>query len=329
MDNFNIAGYFKKQYIAEAFDFDKYNKVTDQYKKELKSMGIDYNAYVSMRDYSQEGRSEGDKYKGKGFGDIHFIYRDELPEDDFQKAVKFLKDKGFEITSESNYYEVEYDNDRAWMPRIKFQFDIEKAEELLKEAMAVFSSEEDEDKYIEKMVAKTLEKEKEKANKKKKLKENRAQDLADSYSLKELNDFLQQLYGEMEQEAEPEGGPIADQYADEIYQYEEAIRIKKGVGQRGRKDITYDQAIGREDITDETGTYTLRPDGTKDYKRITPMTRDEFEKSSKFDRMEEGSCGYSEDGTKKDKPAGPHLLRLEKFIKETYKNHQKEKNNKK
>ena len=96
--------------------------------------------------------------------------------------------------------------------------------------------------------------------------------------------------------------------SDEIYQYEEAIRIKKGVGQRGRKDITYDQAIGREDITDETGTYTLRPDGTKDYKR-----------------MEEGSCGYSEDGTKKDKPAGPHLLRLEKFIKETYKNRQKEK----
>jgi hypothetical protein len=119
---------------------------------------------------------------------------------------------------------------------------------------------------------------------KKKLEENRAQDLASDYSLKELNDFLQRLYGEMEQEAEPEGGPIADQYADEIYQYEEAIRIKKKVGQRGRKDLTYDQAIGREDITDETGTYTIRPDGTKDYKRITPMTRDEFEKSSKFDR---------------------------------------------
>ena len=102
--------------------------------------------------------------------------------------------------------------------------------------------------------------------------ENRAQDLASDYSLGELNDMLKQLYGEMEQEAEPEGGPIADQYADEIYQYEEAIRIKKGVGQRGRKDLTYDQAIGREDITDETGTYTLRPDGTKDYKRITPMT---------------------------------------------------------
>ena len=75
--------------------------------------------------------------------------------------------------------------------------------------------------------------------------ENRAQDLASDYSLGELNDMLKQLYGEMEQEAEPEGGPIANRYADEIYQYEEAIRIKKGVGQRGKKDIPYDVAIGR------------------------------------------------------------------------------------
>ena len=43
MDNFNIHKYFKNQYITESkpvdesFDFDKYNKVTDQFKKELKS----------------------------------------------------------------------------------------------------------------------------------------------------------------------------------------------------------------------------------------------------------------------------------------------------
>ena len=106
--------------------------------------------------------------------------------------------------------------------------------------------------------------------------ENRAQDLASDYSLGELNDMLKQLYGEMEQEAEPEGGPIADQYADEIYQYEEAIRIKKGVGQRGRKDIPYDVAIGRmtQDEYDKMMS-TVKPD------------RDSFEKSSKFDRIKE------------------------------------------
>ena len=64
--------------------------------------------------------------------------------------------------------------------------------------------------------------------------ENRAQELADSYSLEELEARLKQIYREMEQEAEPEGGPIANQYADEIYQYEEAIRIAKGIGGRGK-----------------------------------------------------------------------------------------------
>ena len=79
MDNFDVTKYFKKQYITEALNLDKYKKITDQYQKELKSMGVDYNTFVSMRDYSQEGRSEGDKYLGRGFGDIHFNYRDEIP----------------------------------------------------------------------------------------------------------------------------------------------------------------------------------------------------------------------------------------------------------
>ena len=38
--------------------------------------------------------------------------------------------------------------------------------------------------------------------------------------LADLEARLAQLYREMEQEAEPEGGPIADQYADEIYKLE-------------------------------------------------------------------------------------------------------------
>ena len=58
--------------------------------------------------------------------------------------------------------------------------------------------------------------------------QSKAQDLADDYSVEELQDRLDQIYRDMEQEAEPEGGPIADMYADEIHAYEEAIRLKKG-----------------------------------------------------------------------------------------------------
>jgi hypothetical protein len=82
-----------------------------------------------------------------------------------------------------------------------------------------------------------------------------ARELADYNSLEELQAMYDQLMRDMEQEAEPEGGPIADQYADQMHDIEQAMQIKRGK----TKDVPYDVAIGR-------------------------MSRDEFEKSSKFDR---------------------------------------------
>ena len=85
-----------------------------------------------------------------------------------------------------------------------------------------------------------------------------ARELADYNSLEELQAMYDQLMRDMEQEAEPEGGPIADQYADQMQDIEDAMQMKRGK----TKDVPYDVAIGR-------------------------MSRDEFEKSSKFNRMNE------------------------------------------
>jgi hypothetical protein len=46
--------------------------------------------------------------------------------------------------------------------------------------------------------------------------------------IQDLKDRLSQLYREMEQEAEPEGGPISDQYADEISKLEKEIEQAEG-----------------------------------------------------------------------------------------------------
>ena len=332
MDNFNVHKYYRDQYLAEnkpveeIIDYKKYNSLTDKYKKELESK-IGHRPFISMGDYSQD-RPDSDPLKGRGYGDITFMVREDLSQNDFNNAVKWLKSKGFDIKSESNYYELEYDGDRAYYPKIKFEFDIDKTE--LKEGSCGYTPDgkprskpasPDLNEGVEKrmftflndlrdsgitnmfgagpylqnefgldkreareILAKWMRSFEEDKNEidrdrifmKGKVNENRAQDLASDYSLEELNDMLKQLYGEMEQEAEPEGGPIANQYADEIYQYEEAIRIKKGVGQRGRKDIPYDVAIGRmtQDEYDKMMS-TVKPD------------RDSFEKSSKFDRIKE------------------------------------------
>ena len=50
---------------------------------------------------------------------------------------------------------------------------------------------------------------------------------------------LKQLHREMEEEAEPEGGPIVDMYADEMDAYEGALRIAKGSSDT---PLTYDHS---------------------------------------------------------------------------------------
>ena len=94
------------------------------------------------------------------------------------------------------------------------------------------------------------------------LKEGSAQarELADYNSLEQLQAMRDEIFMDMEKDPsiEPEGGEVADQYGDQLNDIEAAIALKSPK----RTPLTYDQAIGR-------------------------VSRDEFEKSSKFDRMNE------------------------------------------
>jgi len=88
---------------------------------------------------------------------------------------------------------------------------------------------------------------------------------------KEIADLearLAQLYRDMEQEAEPEGGPIANQYADEITKLEDEIRTLKP-----KKDVPYDVATGK-----------MTQDEYDKYMSTIAKDKDTFTKSSKFDR---------------------------------------------
>ena len=99
-----------------------------------------------------------------------------------------------------------------------------------------------------------------------------SEELADMYSLKMLQQMRDEVMMDMEQQAEPEGGPIADMYGGQLNGLDKAIAIKRGE----TKDVPYDVAIGRmtQDEYDKMMS-TVKPD------------RSSFEKSSKFDRMNE------------------------------------------
>ena len=121
MDNFNLHKYYRKKYMAESHDYKRYDNLEKELRKELDSKFGDHRPTIHLGYYSAD-RPDTDKYKGKGYGDISFLERDELPKNDWKKALDWVKSKGFDITSESNWYEMEWDGDRAWYPRIKFEF---------------------------------------------------------------------------------------------------------------------------------------------------------------------------------------------------------------
>jgi len=71
-----------------------------------------------------------------------------------------------------------------------------------------------------------------------------AEDLAATYSLEKLQSIRDEIMGDMEQEAEPEGGNIADMYADQLQGIDDAIAIKNPFEKDSVGGRAYDQAAG-------------------------------------------------------------------------------------
>ena len=97
--------------------------------------------------------------------------------------------------------------------------------------------------------------------------------------IQDLKDRLAQLYRDMEQEAEPEGGPIADQYADEIHKLEKEIESYEG---GPKQSMTYGDMLHKH-YPKQYG-----PGGEKRFSTKKP-NKDAFNKSTKFDRMNEAT----------------------------------------
>ena len=243
MDNFNTTKWFKSQYLKEAYS--KLNEESispyemekeDDIQKLIKTINSETGLEFddSVRGSMSNGR-KGYYIRMAGRGNHYFEDDDVLKLKKAFEEINKITDKfDYEYSSVSDY-ETDIDDDRTWAASVSF--------------------------FAE--------------PKKNKLNEihYKSKELADDYSIGELKDRLSQLYRDMEQEAEPEGGPISDQYADEITFHEDAIRLKKGPI---KKDVPYDVAIGKM---------------TQD-EYDTVVSKDKFNKSSQFDRMDEGEWTY-------------------------------------
>ena len=106
-------------------EYGEYKSQEEKFKQELDLMFKDYRPFISLGKYAGE-RPDSDPLKGKGFGSIEFVVPTELPPNEFKRALDWAESKGFEIKSQSNEYEVEFDRDRSYYPKIKFHFDADK-----------------------------------------------------------------------------------------------------------------------------------------------------------------------------------------------------------
>ena len=73
-----------------------------------------------MGNYSGD-REENDPLKGMSFGKITFMTRNDFEDSTWNKILEYVKSLGYEVTSESNYFE-EDPGERYYYPTIKFQF---------------------------------------------------------------------------------------------------------------------------------------------------------------------------------------------------------------
>ena len=109
---------------------------------------------------------------------------------------------------------------------------------------------------------------------------------------RELEDEIKQLYRDMEQEAEPEGGPIADMYGDRLNKLED--RLDKV----NRQLRDYENQVGYESINEEHP-FDLPPDDKAIKEKLRNYIRESLRnwfKKEKWVRIDTqgniaGKCG--------------------------------------
>jgi hypothetical protein len=131
---------------------------------------------------------------------------------------------------------------------------------------------------------------------------------------KDLEDRIARLYREMEQEAEPEGGPIADQYADELHKLEDKLyRVKKQINQYDMNE-SLNEALNPE-VSRKVNSFIKAMAERYDYSEQDAIFAIMAAlKQRMMDDIREGSCGYTPDGKPRSKPASSDLIELKEKI---------------
>ena len=109
-----------KNLLNELFE---YKDLEQKFKAELDQLNSSHRISINMGMYTGD-RPDTDPLKGKGYGKITFVGNSEVMDGSFEKALEWVKKKGFEPTQVSDFYDYE-PGERRYYPHIKFQFNVE------------------------------------------------------------------------------------------------------------------------------------------------------------------------------------------------------------
>ena len=131
---------------------------------------------------------------------------------------------------------------------------------------------------------------------------------------KDLEDRIAQLYRDMEQEAEPEGGEIADRYGSMLNKLEDKLyRVKKQINQYDMNE-SLNEALNPE-VSRKVNSFIKAMAERYDYSEQDAIFAIMAAlKQRMMDDIREGSCGYTPDGKPRSKPASSDLMELKEKI---------------
>lgn len=101
-------------------NFDKYRQEEEDLQKGLEANTKGDDCYVTMGDYSG-GRPDNDPLKDMSYGKVTFRTVNDFENSDWEDIKKYIESKGYDITSDSNYADIE-PGERNYYPTIKFHF---------------------------------------------------------------------------------------------------------------------------------------------------------------------------------------------------------------
>lgn len=118
----NFASFMKVLHSDLGINENSTKVLKDRIESHFESTYSEYSPYVDCGEYSG-GRADDDPRKGRGYGKITFRYKDDIPEDVFEKMKKDLESFGTDITNSGRYYDYE-PGERDFYPTIKFDYSL-------------------------------------------------------------------------------------------------------------------------------------------------------------------------------------------------------------